>query len=480
MSVRPAVDVVLRSTPVPRSAPTDTGTSFVTGLTDKGPANVPTLVRSMADFERIFGLRQSYSLLYDSLDIYFREGGSEAYVSRIVGPAATTGFLNLLDAGAAVSLVASALGPGANSNTISVGVRAGSAAGTYVLYVVVGGVEVETSGDLVDQNAGVLWAKNSQYIRVALGAAADNPAVAAAAALSAGNDDRAAITDTQRQAAVDAFTKDLGPGAVWEPGNSTDTAHTRLLAHAAANWRWALLDPPNSRTVATLQASATAARAGNQRFGAMFAPWLVSPGVVSGTTRSIPPSAVVAGILARNDAADFGPSDPAAGDNGISFTAIDLTQTAFTDAERNTLTNSSINTIRLMFGSARVFGWRSLTDPIADSDWVDFGHARLYGAIASRGYVIGQSYEFDTIDGQGRKLSEFAKDLKGMLMTYYQVGDLYGATPAEAFNVDVGPAVNTPLTLAANEMHAVLTVKMSPFAEYVRIEIVKRPISEGV
>src|SRR5215204_1766031 len=300
MSVRPGVNVVLRSTPVPRSLGTDLGTSFVVGTADTGPVT-PVLIASMADFERIFGPRVSYSVLYDALDLFFREGGSQAYVSRIVGPAATTGFKNLNDASAGVSLIASAIGPGGTSSNINVGVRGGVGAGTFVIFVTVGGVEVETSGDLDDTQAAVNWGKYSNYIRLALGASANDPAVAAAAPLSAGTDDRQAITEVQRQAALDRFTADLGPGQVWDPGVSTSAAHLRLLAHAAANRRFALIDAPDSPTPATLQAAAVAARGGNQRFGAMFGPWLVAPGVISSTVRAVPPSPVVAGILARNE-----------------------------------------------------------------------------------------------------------------------------------------------------------------------------------
>jgi len=480
MGLRPSVDVVLRSTPVPQSAPTDLGVSFVVGLSDSGPANTATLVSSISDFERIFGLRTTYSVLYDALDIYFREGGANAYVSRVVGPSATTGFKNLNDAGAAVSLVANALGPGAGSANISVGVRAGSSGALFVIFVVVGGVEVETSPDLADQNAAVLWGKSSNYIRLVLGASANNPAVAAAAALSAGNDDRNNVVDAQWQTALDGIPEALGPGQVWAPGRTTDVGHTQLLAHAYNRSRVGILDAPDTPTISVLQASATGARAGNQRFGAMFWPWAVCPGVVSGSTRKVPYSAIQAGVLARNDASGFGPSDPAAGDNGVSFTAIDLSQPAVSDASRDTLNKSGIDVVRMMFGSARTYGWRSLVDPVADSDWINFGHVRLYTAIVADANQIGERFMFDKLDGQGTKISEFEKDLKGMLARYYSSGDLYGATPQDAYRVDVGPSVNTPTTLSKNELHAVLYVKMSPFSEYIRIEIVKLPITQTV
>src|SRR4051794_40819534 len=105
---RPGVVISQRSTPPTRSAPTDTGVSFVVGLTDAGSLT-PTLVRSLSDFERLFGPRVSYSVLYDAMDVFFREGGNRAYISRVVGPNPVIASHNLLDSGAAISLVAKAI-----------------------------------------------------------------------------------------------------------------------------------------------------------------------------------------------------------------------------------------------------------------------------------------------------------------------------------------------------------------------------------
>ena len=63
---------------------------------------------------------------------------------------------------------------------------------------------------------------------------------------------------------------------------------------------------------------------------------------------------------------------------------------------------------------------------------------------------------------------------------YYVAGALYGPEPSDAYSVDVGPAVNTEETIANGELHAVLRVRMSPFAELVVIEIVKYPTTEAL
>lgn len=483
MSVRPGISVVHRSTPPPRSSPTDTGVWFVTGLTDAGPL-VPTLVQSMADYERLFGLRVSYSVLYDTLDTYFREGGARVYVSRVVGPAAVVATKNLLDSGAVISLVATALGPGASGNAIKVGVRAGSAGGTFVIFVQdATNAEVETSPDLVDNQTAVNWASNSSYIRLALGASANDPAVAAAAALATGDDDRANITDAQWQAALDRITTGYGTGQVSAPGRTSDVGHTQLLAHAAVSRRVAILDGVDTATAGTLRTSVNSARAGNQRFGGMWGPWLVVPGVIAGTTRTVPPSALVAGLLARNDGVGIGPDTPAAGENGTAQYVIGLSQPDWSGSDRQTLNDAGFSAIRRLEGQIppiRVYGWRTLVDPVVDPDWRNFGNARLYMAIAAEGARIAEGFVFSKIDGQGKTIAAFGGALSAMLQRFWNSGDLYGLTAADAFFVDVGPQVNTLTRLANLELHAVLNVKMSPDAEFVQIEVYKRPITEGV
>jgi len=97
MTLRPGVQVQVLTTPPPRSSPTDTGVWFVTGTSDQGRIDAPILINSMSDFIRLLGPRTSYSVLYDALDVFFREGGGTAYVARVVGPTPVVAFRNLVD-----------------------------------------------------------------------------------------------------------------------------------------------------------------------------------------------------------------------------------------------------------------------------------------------------------------------------------------------------------------------------------------------
>jgi phage tail sheath protein FI len=477
--MRPGTQIKQLATLPPKSVPSNTSTWFVAGLAERG-ALQPIEINSMAAYLKVLGQRTGFTMLYDAVDTFFREGGSSVVVSRVLGGAAVTAFKNLLDGAAGTSLIVKANSPGAWGNNLQVAVLAGGVGGTYKLQITYNAVIVETSPDLLDTAAGVAWSTTSSYVTITQGASVLDPAVAAAAALATGADDTAGINDATWAAALAKFTKGLGPGYVSQPGRTISQAHLDTLAHAFNNNRVALLDAPDSAVVATLTAAAVAARAGgNGKYGGMFAPWMVVPGIAQGTTRTVPPSALVAGVSARNEGS-ISPNAPNAGVNGIARYVIGTSQAEFIDADRDTLNDAGVNLIRVMLSSTRVYGWRSLADSATDAQWINLGNARLFTAIAADADAVAEQFVLNQIDGQGLIQSQFGGELAAMLLTYYDQGALYGATPDEAFSVDVGDQVNTPTTIALGELHAVLAVRMSPMSEQVIIEIVKVAITEGV
>lgn len=473
---RPGTQVSIRETAPPRSAPTDTSVWFVTGIAEKGPAS-PVFLKSMTDYTQFFGARVATGILYDVLDTYFKEGGSRAYVQRIVGPGAVIAFKNLNDAVAAVSLVVKAENAGAWGNNLRVAVLAPDVAG-FKIQISDGTGILETSGDLATQADAVNWSYYSNYVNITLGASANNPQLAAAAALATGNDDIGAVTETHWKAGLDKFTADLGPGQVSHPGRTTSQGYLDVLAHAAANNRAALLDGADTATAATLNAAAASART-NGRKGALFAPWCVVPGITAGTTRTVPPSAVIAALIARNDLA-AGAGSPAAGERGQTQYVIALSQAAWDDTTRQTLNGNGVDVIIGKYGGFRNYGWRSLADPVVDPAWVQFSNHRLSMAIIAVLNPVLEHFLFDVVDGQGTVLSQFNGAIKAELMPFWSSGQLYGDNASDSFYVDTGDSVNTPTTIANGEIHAVVSLRMSPFAELVVLELVKRSITQAV
>jgi phage tail sheath protein FI len=477
--MRPGVNIAIRSTLPARVAPTDTGVWFISGLTERGSSTEAVLVTSLSDAEDLLGPRVSYGSVYDALDVFFREGGSRAYVSRVVGPSAVSAFFMLVDSAAAPTLRVAAKSPGEWGNSLNIQVVAGEAVGEFVLVVShdTDG-ELERSPSLLDKTEALAWASNSDWIALTDQASLLDPVVVAATSLATGTDNRASITDTHWTASLDRFGRDLGPGQVSFPGRTTTIAHQALQAHALDHNRIAILDAPNSSSKAALLTAVQAIRS-DGKWSGMFWPWEYAPGVTGGTTRTVMPCARIAGNIARTDASGSS-NTPAAGVNGQARYTTGLAQAAFSDSDREDLNEAGVNVSIIKYGGVRTYGWRSSVDPLSEPDWINLGNSRMVMEIAARADEIGEMYIFQEIDGQGILFSKFSGSLVAVLMEFYQAGSLFGVTPDQAFFVDTGPDVNTPTTIQNLELRAVIGLRASPFSEMITIEVVKTQVTQVI
>lgn len=478
----PGTTISISDSPTARTAPTDTAVLFAVGIAEQGPL-VPTEVRSITAFERVFGRRLTYSALYDYLDVAFREGLERAVVQRVTGAAPIAAAVDLQNSTPAPTLrvTANSVGEGGNRLSVKVNTPTQDAAipsGSFVIIVLRDGVEVERSPVLADEAAAVAWV--STFVTVSdLSATGDPVAVTTAAPLTLGADDHASITTADWDEALHAIPRSLGPGQVIMAGATTSALHILALNHARDNNRVALLDAPALQSVANLASLAGLDRAfslGAGRYGALHADYAIVPGVASGTTRAVPFNAVRAGQIARMDALG-NPNEPAAGGNGQSKYAVSVAR-EWTDAEREELNDLGVNAAKVIYGGVRDYGWRTLADPATDGNWVMLSNVRTIMAVAAQADAIAETYVLRQIDGRGHTISAFRADLTGMLKGFYELGALFGDTIDEAFAVDVGPSVNPVDQLAQGILAAALALRVSPFAEQVVIDIVKVPVDQ--
>lgn len=462
-----------------RFASPSTANGFVVGFTERGPSNEAVLCRSLAEYVEVFGERVSYGVLYDSLDASFREGVGAVYVGRIVGPTPVIATDNLASAGGDV-LKVDALSAGAWGNDIDVACDATGA--NFVLTVTYAGTQVEVSPTLATNDEAVAWAAASSYIRITKLGATDP--IDGTANLAGGDDDHASSTDATRRAALALFPRDLGPGNVAQPGFTTSQSYLDLLAHCVANNRRALLDGPDTPTVATLTAASLALRtAPNEgaRYGQMLAPWATIPGLSPGTFRTVPYSAVQMGLIAKAEAETQNPNQAAAGKRGRSSYAVGLSQAPWTDAEREILNDSGVSVARVIRDTVTTYGNRTLANPLTDGDWKSFSGSRVMMLLAANADLVMEDYDFEELDGWGHVFAKLEGDLSGRAcMPLYALGALYGNTPAEAFSVNTGSDVNTPQTIADEQIKAVIGARVSPTGEEITTEIVKVPTTEAV
>src|SRR5512144_2721583 len=166
---RPGVNIVLLEEPPARTPPTDTGVFFAIGPATKGSDVAAKLVRSFSEFQTLYGARTTTSYLWDAMDCYFKEGGSRAYIARVVGPAPVNSSVVLKDGSNVDTLTVEANSPGEWGDSLTVEVIAGSVQDTFVLQIADATDPeepeiLEVSRDLEDKADALLWAESSDYI----------------------------------------------------------------------------------------------------------------------------------------------------------------------------------------------------------------------------------------------------------------------------------------------------------------------------
>lgn len=455
------------------------GQYFVVGLAERGPVDVPTKINSMADYRRVYGDRVTYGALYDDLQMFFEAGGTQAWVLRVVGAAATTGTVTLDDTAAEETIKVDAASPGAWSSRISVQVEAGSAgANSRKVTVRLDGVIVETYNNLTTVAQFVSRFAASPYIRVTdLGSTTAEPGnlpvVAAAANLSVGVDDRAAVNAARIEASLPKFKIGYGDGAIGAPGFGA-TVHSALIAHAKPYRRSAVLSGTRGASAgdyATL-ALALGTVPGSENAG-LFGPYVqVSDG--AGGLRTISPEGYVAAARAkahdRNGSWAVG-----AGETSITPYILGV-EAEWGRAEAEQLSAARVNPIRIVQNKIRLYDWRSLS--ANETDYASLAVADLLNRLVTECEARLETFVFRTIDGRGQLFAEVKGVLIGILEPIRSAGGIFertvdGEVIDVGYSVDVSRNLNTEASLQRNEINAQVAVRPSPNASLINLTIVK-------
>jgi hypothetical protein len=471
-----------------------------------GPAGVAVPINSMADFNTYFGsvvngqvtgrytlTNVDSTLLYDALDVFFREGGINAYVSRVqptsTGVTATSG-----SNGGKILLTAKGKGTWANSsNSDTSGLIltiTGATVGGGTLYTAVityNGNILATAGGLATDTDVINWvnslpAYKSMCVASSISGSTALPAAGSSVAVYMTGGTDTAVADGDADAALAVFTDLFGPGQVSYPGNTSTTIYGKLANHALANNRVAVLDAPNSSTASDLTTAVAAAQAASldPSYASMFAPWLVVPGLVNTNpaqgsgiafNRVVAPSALAAAKMAKNDIANDA-NVPAAGvSHGSAVYVINTTQ-SYGSTDRATLNTAGVNVIRTVpnINTIAIYGFRSCA---FDANWTYLNNVRFRMQLTNDFDVVAEGFQFQEIDGRGQIFGAFAGALAGVCANYWVRKSLYGVTASDAYSVNTGPQINTPATIAAGQINASVNLKMSPFGEFVTINVTK-------
>lgn len=492
MPIGVSTSTLLRTGPTNPQGPS-AARFIVAGVCPQGPTDKAVTVRSIAEFAAIYGDRSTVgATVFDQVQAYFGEGGTEAAVVRVVGPAAVASSLTVNDRAGTPqpTIKVSALSQGSWGDGLQVAISDGTSTGQVTLRVIKAGVTVETFAD-AQGPAGLAQATaNSQYIRVTtLGSTTTDPsqarpAVTAATNLSGGNDDRASITATTHLTALNALAPvSFGPGCVAIPGYDVSQVGAGLIAHAKATDRVAIL-----ATTRTADASAATSTAQNGltdgEYAGVFWPWVVAP--EGSDTKVISPEGFVAGVRARAQS-EVGVWQVPAGDRAAArfitgtVVPVDL-------ALVNTLDAGRVNGIMTQNGRVALYNYRSVCLPAGDSQWKLLSSRDFVNSIIASIRTSLAPYIWSTVDGSGQALSAIEGAIVGVLQPLASQGGLYAVPDTVRDGVvvddgDPGYSVEVDATaaqLADNTVLANVGVRLSPFAAQIRVQITKSNLTAPV
>jgi len=495
---RPGVYISERLIPAPiPTTVNSTAAGACLAKLPQGPITV-TRVTSWSEFAKLFG---TYNIAYPAtfgIGEFFKSGGNELYVRRVIGANADKAEITVTDGtNAIVTFTAITAGSDGNnfrvkldqvgtSDYFNLGVyrEDGSNAGS-----IADDILLEQYNNILfnDKNSAdyvvtVLLAE-SQFVSATVNetnASAANPDTGLFAL--AGGTDGDVITNSDFSTALEDFNLIDRTFVIFAPEVLKDLPSTGhlvqddLIAWAEAHSGFAVLDTPADLPVGDSSATAGSALHYAAAFAASSNAAVYYPNVYiadpkgrnSASLRKVGPAGSVAGLYLATDA-DSGPFKAPAGLR-TSLGGATSTERRFTSDELDRLNSAAqpLNAIRQIPGAGVVvMGARTLKQDGTANRYVSMRRSLLY--IKRELSEITQFSLFENNDDE--LWSRIRASITAFLNQYYNQGGLAGANDTEAFFVICDASNNTSQTIANGEVHIEVGVALEYPAEFVVINL---------
>lgn len=485
--MRPAVYVTesVLATPV-ATAPASAAAGAMLAVLPSGPTN-PTRVTSWYDFTRIFGnLNRDYEATF-AANMFFRSGGRELFVARVVREDAVKASVTLLDqAGDDDWVTFRAKSEGTYGNNLRIRVTK-NAADLYDIEVLQeAGVESDAADDTVletfynldlstykNQEIVDVFAIQSQFVDVVwpTGTTASTvPTTISVLPLTGGSDGTTAA-DFDYAGALDLLKQINRTFVLFSPGNTDSTIVSAMVAFAEETKSFVVLD-----TAAGLDAADAvtyAGTVGTTTFAAVYYPHLWVPDTTSRSRdaiRKVAPSGAVAGLMLGTDASIGvfkAPAGTAAVLPGVVALERTLTATELDDLNNNT---SPVNAIRVIPGAgAAVMGARTLDQSKATR------YVNLRRTLLFLDREMKQRLEFALFRNNDSVLwSQMRTTLDVFLDGFWSAGGLRGATKTDAFYVKIDRENNSASDIANGVVNVEVGVALQYPAEFIKVKLTQQ------
>jgi hypothetical protein len=464
-----------------------TSTLFLAGVTEKGPEGDAKLITSVADYNAIYGGYTSAGYVHESVQMFFEEGGSRAYVSRVIPSDAESASCVVADAsaGTVVTLIASGEGTWPHSGALAVQVLQPTAGLTFRLRVFSDDDLVYTTpicttkAELVDEINNSTVA--ALYVTAVAGGSSLIPQVTVSNLNFTGGSNGTTVTDADVETALEAFVPTLGPGAIAAPGFYTQTVYEALIEHARVNNRIALLGFDKDDTVNdVLSVTSTYENEDGAESAAWFYPWVKIPR--GNLTISVP----CEGYVAAKRAAVHNKLGSWHAYAGLKSESRFVTgvQTTISSTQADALDLVYINPIRIISGTVRIYGARS-----ASTDTVNFRYINsreVLNDIIDKAQSGLEALVFSVIDGRRSLFGEVAAVLINVLDPISKAGGLFELYDANGkrldpgYTIQVNDAINPISQLATGVVKAKVGARVSSIGDTIEVEITKSNLTSSL
>lgn len=283
--------------------------------------------------------------------------------------------------------------------------------------------------------------------------------------------------------ALALFDQSFGQCQVVAVAETINSAlHAKLATHANTYGRFAVADVVSGSSLTTMQTLGDGLPTDVSADKiALYGPWIsVAPptGVTGGAERLIPASAAAVAIMSRVD--KDGNPNRAPGGPDYFLDQADSIAILATEAQRDTAVTHKLNLIRLVDGVLQIDSARTalVKDPSTPFWQVNCSRTRMwasyYSARAARKYYL------KPLDAEGHTAGALKKDIAGILGDLFDRDALYGVNPSDAYDVNVGAAVNTTLSAAQAILNVVAQMKLDLYIETVEVDLVTVPVAGNV
>lgn len=470
-----------------------TSSLFVVGDAERGAVSTVRTVTSLEQFETLFGGYVAHAYAWQTLQSFFEEGGSTAHVVRIAPASAVVSYMSLYDTEVSPNAIVkiSALGAGAWADS-HLTVTATTTTSTNVnVKLLLDGVVVAETGSVADAAAAVAAINASAafgtYVSAEVLEDYDESVIeptVTAQAFDNGSNGNAAPTSVQIAAALELFLDTLGGGAVCAPGYPSLATHQALIAHANAYNRFAIMSAGDAEADVTEALSFVTAIDGDDTLdtehGGMFYPWVIVP--YGNGTLTVPPEGYVAGVRARVHTT-AGQWQPYAGavSNGTFVTGV---ANALGRSQNNTLDAGRVNAIRIINGSVRIYGARSLSSDSENFKYLSIQETTNRIVIEAQNAL--EDLVFSPIDGRRAIYGRIQSALMGVMEPLRAANALFPGTDASGLPTDSGyvivvdDSINPLTQLATGVIKARIAFRMAGVTDTIQLEIVKSNLTTPI